>query len=192
MPLSPLEMIPSCSKRKSDLPSVKRWPYGLENPHGSAVWPHDPPPRHVAQQMGLTTLSNPLQLNQMGYNPLQTLAPQQKGARSPPLTPAACSRDLTACTNASRPPQNHHGSAQERNRLPQDNSMSLLAKSMHLPNWRQPQDETPMETRMDSPLCLARVDIAPPKLNHNGRVLSKPQRKPWLTRALQTRDQSKT
>jgi hypothetical protein len=38
---------------------------------------------------------------------------------------------------------------------------------------------------MDPPLpCLARVDIVPPKTNYNGRVLPKPQRKPWLTRAL--------
>jgi hypothetical protein len=30
---------------------------------------------------------------------------------------------------------------------------------------------------MDLLLCLARVDIAPPKPNHNGRVLLKPQQK---------------
>jgi hypothetical protein len=42
------------------------------------------------------------------------------------------------------------------------------------------------------PSFLARVDVAPPKPNQNGRVYAKTQQKPWLTRVVQTRDQSKS
>ena len=33
---------------------------------------------------------------------------------------------------------------------------------------------------MEPPTCLVRVDLAPPKLNYNGRVFPKPLWKPWL------------
>jgi hypothetical protein len=47
-----------------------------------------------------------------------------------------------------------------------------------------------METQDGFPLCLARVDVAPPKPNQQWKGFFKTSTKTWLSRVLQIRDQT--